>query len=153
MMASDPITPTSERALEMGWVCTTTLMADSTAISAKTTNRITSGLITATSRKPGNQQTGHQQIQHRDREKELPGEAHQLVVSEPRQRAPNPYKGEENHARLGAEPEQGQQPALHHRKQKNAGNRQKDQPEHRERGLVAPARGVGAVIEGNQSGD
>src|SRR5438132_4082717 len=128
MMASDPITPPNESALEMGCVCTTTLKADTTAITAKTTNRITSGLITgisgkpAISRNPRHQQTGHQQIQHRDREKELPGEAHQLVVPEPRQRAPNPHEGEEDHARLGAEPKQRQQPALHHWKRENPGN-------------------------------
>ena len=33
--ASEPITPTSERALEIGCVCTTTLMAHTTAINAK----------------------------------------------------------------------------------------------------------------------
>jgi hypothetical protein len=44
-MASEPITPTSESALEMGCVCTTTLTAQTTAIAANARNKITSILL------------------------------------------------------------------------------------------------------------
>ena len=40
--ASEPITPISDSALEMGCVCTTTFTAQTTAIAAKARNRITS---------------------------------------------------------------------------------------------------------------
>ena len=40
--ASEPITPTSDNALEMGCVCTTTLMAHTTAINAKMRKSMTS---------------------------------------------------------------------------------------------------------------
>ena len=36
---------------------------------------------------------------------ELPGEAHQLVVAEARQRGANPDEDEQNEAGLGSEPE------------------------------------------------
>src|SRR5712691_3674251 len=100
--ASEPITPTSDSALEIGCVCTTTLMAETTATAAKTMNTTTSGEIAISetafkeppSRKPGHQQAGHQQIEHRHREEKLPREAHQLVVTEPRQRAADPHERE-----------------------------------------------------------
>src|ERR1035437_3854000 len=110
--ASEPITPTSEMALEIGCVCTTTLMAQTTAIIAKIRKRMTS-----ISRKPRNQKAGHQQIRNRDREKELPREAHELVIAESRQRAANPHASDQHRTHLAAEPEQRQQPCLHHRQQ------------------------------------
>src|SRR5438309_9064241 len=94
-IASEPITPTSEIALEIGCVCTTTLMAHTTAISAKIRNRMTS-----ISGKPSDQETGHQQVQHGHREKALPGKAHQLVVAEARQRAAHPDEREQNETDL-----------------------------------------------------
>ncbi len=89
--ASEPITPTSEMALEMGCVCTTTLMAQVTAMSAKTPKKKISPLSSSRS---GNQKAGHQQVQNGYREQEFPREAHQLVVAEARQRAANPHKQE-----------------------------------------------------------
>src|SRR5215471_3385002 len=100
------MTPTSEIALEMGWDCTTTLMAHSTAITATMRKRMTS-----ISRIQGNRKTGYQQVQNGHREKEFPREAHQLVVAESRQRAANPHEGEQNKAGFGAEPEERQKPA------------------------------------------
>src|SRR5213075_985808 len=97
--ASEPITPTSEIALEIGCVCTTTLMAQTTAIIAKIRKRVTS-----MSGNQGDHQAGHQQIQNRNREQEFPGKRHQLVVAEARQRAADPDKGKQNRAHLGAEP-------------------------------------------------
>src|SRR5690349_4013978 len=106
-IASDPITPTSEMALEIGCVCTTTLIAHTTAINAKIRNRMTSMLG-----KPCDEEAGHQQVQHGDREKALPGEAHQLVVAEARQRAAHPDEREQNKSDLRQKPEQRQKPAL-----------------------------------------
>src|SRR5580693_1390444 len=96
-IASEPMTPTSEIALEIGCVCTTTLMAQTTAIIAKIRKRMTS-ISGSHLRKPGDQETGHQQIQNRDREEKLPGETHQLVVTEPRQCAANPHEREQSPA-------------------------------------------------------
>src|SRR5580693_6192769 len=98
--ASEPITPTSEMALDMGCDCTTTLMAHTTATIANT-RKITTSML----REPGHEKASHQQDQHRGREKELPGEAHQLVVAEARQRAANPHESEKQRAGLSAKPE------------------------------------------------
>src|SRR3954451_25074189 len=92
-IASEPMTPTREIALEIGCDCTTTLIAHTTAISAKIRNSMTS-----ISGKPGDQETGHQQIEHGHREKALPGEVHQLVVAEARHRSAHPDEGEQNEA-------------------------------------------------------
>src|ERR1035438_2354057 len=126
--ASDPITAISETALEMGCRCTTTLMAATTAMPANTRKRINS--IRFDSRKHGDRQAGGQQVQHGDRKQNLPGEAHQWIVTEARQRAANPDKEEQNGASLGAEPEQRQQRALQERHQEN---RRDDQENHAER--------------------
>src|SRR5665811_2183063 len=99
-------------ALEIGCVCTTTLMAQTTARTA-TIRKI----ATTISPQPCNQKAGHQQVRNRDREKELPREAHELVIAEPRQRAANPHESEEHRTRLDAEPKRGQQPRLYRRKQ------------------------------------
>src|SRR5664279_6062776 len=107
--AREPITPTSYSALEIGCVCTTTLMAHTTATTAKMRKRMTSIYFVVLFRKPGNQKAGHQQIEHGHREEKLPREAHQLVVSETRKRGANPNKQEENRARLPREPEERQQ--------------------------------------------
>src|ERR1035438_8158205 len=120
--AREPITPTSDSALEMGCVCTTTLMAHTTAINAKMRKSMTSIYFVVLFRKPCNQEAGHQQVEHGDREEKLPREAHQLVVTEARKGGAHPHKQEENPSRLGREPEERQQPALHHRQQENAGN-------------------------------
>src|SRR6516164_4198730 len=53
---------------------------------------------------PSDQKTGHQQIQEGHGEQKLPGKAHQLIVAEARQRAPNPHKRKQDRARLGAAP-------------------------------------------------
>src|ERR1700737_877834 len=103
--ASEPMTPTSDSALEIGWVCTTTLMAHTTAINAKMRKRMTSIYFVVLFRKPGNQEAGHQQVEHGHREKKLPGEAHQLVVTEARKGGANPHEQEENRTRLAREPE------------------------------------------------
>src|SRR4051794_14613898 len=101
-------------ALEMGWLCSTTLMAQTTATTAKIRKRMTS-----ISRDQSNHKAGHQQIQNRDREEELPREAHELVVPKARQRAANPHKGKKNEARFGAEPEERSEPALRHGQQED----------------------------------
>ena len=56
-------------------------------------------------RRPGNQETGHQQVEHGYREQELPRKAHQLVVTEARKRRANPHEQEEDRAGLGQKPE------------------------------------------------
>src|SRR5271157_3927944 len=105
-------------ALEIGCVCTTTLMAHTTAMTAKIRK-----IARVISSPPRNQIAGHKQIHYGDREKELPGEAHELVIAEPRQRAANPHESEQHRTRLGAEPEQGKQPRLHHRQQEKRRDR------------------------------
>src|ERR1017187_9360326 len=100
----------------MGCVCTTTLMAHTTAIIAKTRKSMTS-----MSGSQSHQKAGRQQVQHGHREKELPREAHQLVVAEARQRSANPHEAEKYPPRLGAKPEQRNQPALHHRQERRVG--------------------------------
>src|ERR1039457_2211753 len=108
-IASEAITPTSDSALEIGCVCTTTLIAHTTAISAKMRKRMTSIYFVVLFRKPGNQEAGHQQIEHGHREEKLPREAHQLVVTEAGQRGANPHKEEQDVSRLGREPQKPQQ--------------------------------------------
>src|SRR5437763_17063250 len=89
--ASDPITPMSDNALEMGWVCTTRLTAQTTAIAANARNKITSIPL---SRKQRHHQTGGEQVQYGSRKQELPSEAHQLIVSKTGKCSanPDPYK-------------------------------------------------------------
>src|SRR5581483_6507676 len=99
-MASDPMTPISDTALEIGCVCSTTLMPHTTAINAKIRKSMTS-----MSRIQRNDKAGHQQVQHGNREKAFPREGHQLVVAEARQRSPNPDEREQDEAHLRAEPE------------------------------------------------
>src|ERR1700760_1677198 len=125
------MTPTSEIALEIGWVCTTTLIAHTTAMIAKTKKRITS-----ISGSQSNQKAGHQQVEHGDREKELPREAHQLVVAEARQRAANPDKREQDGAYFGAEPEERQQPRLHDGQHEHRSADEENHAECREGDLV-----------------
>src|ERR1035437_1811719 len=96
--ARDPITPTSDSALEIGCVCTTTLMAHTTATPAKMRKRMTSISFVVLFRKPGNQEGGHQQIEHGHREEKLPRKAHQLVVAKTGKRGANPQKQKENRA-------------------------------------------------------
>src|ERR1017187_9116343 len=149
--ASDPITAMSETALEMGWRCTTTLMAATTAIPAKTRKRIKS--ISRNSRKRSDHQAGGQQVQHGDREQNLPGEAHQLIVTEARQRAANPDKQEQNGAGLGAEPEQRQQRTLHDRHQEHRRDDEEDHAERRESETVASASRVQPAPDCDHSRD
>src|SRR5271169_4295581 len=149
--ASEPITAISETALEMGWRCTTTLMAATTAMPAKTRKRIKS--IATNSRKRGNHQAGYQQVQHGDREQNLPGEAHQLIVTEARQRAANPNKQEQDGAGFGAEPEQRQQRALQERHGEDRRDDQENHAERRERETVALASRVQPAPDRHHSGD
>src|ERR1035437_5334018 len=151
--AREPITPTSDSALEIGCVCTTTLMAHTTATTAKMRKSMTSIYFVVLFRKPGNQEAGHQQIEHGYREEKLPREAHQLVVTEAGQSGAHPHKQEENRTGLRREPEERQQPALHDRQEENAGNDQEDNSEDWQGKFVTFARGVGAVIEGGATSD
>src|SRR5947209_4411850 len=89
--ASEPITPTSESALEIGCVCTTTLIAQITATAANARNKMTS---IVSSRKQRHHHPGDQQIQHSGRKQKFPGEPHQLIVTKARQRSANPDENE-----------------------------------------------------------
>src|SRR5450755_1772751 len=88
--ASAPITPTSDKALEIGWVCTTRLMPQITAIAAKIMNRRASIL-----REKSHHEAGDEQIDQRYGEHEGPGKAHQLIVAEPGKRRAHPDKYEQ----------------------------------------------------------
>src|SRR5438128_1127939 len=88
--ASAPITPTSDSALEMGCVCTTRLMPQTTAIAAKIMKRSASIFYARVLLGQGHHQAGEKQVGHGHREHEGPGEPHELVVAEARERAANP---------------------------------------------------------------
>src|SRR5689334_11053724 len=108
--ASAPITPTSDKALEIGCVWTTRLIPQITAIAAKIMNRRAS-----ISGEKGHQQGRDEQVNQRHREHEGPGEAHQLIVAEPRQRRADPDEHEQDDENFGAKPEQRQKNELHRR--------------------------------------
>src|ERR1035441_10297133 len=129
-------------ALEIGCVCTTTLMAHTTAMNAKIRK-----IARVISSQPRNQKAGRQQVRNRDREKELPREAHELVIAEPRQRAANPNKSEKHRTRLSAEPEERQQPCLHHRQQENRRDPEEGRAKYGKRAPVAPVARVHAMVE------
>src|SRR5689334_13093216 len=93
--ASAPITPTSDRALEIGCVCTTRLMPQITAIAAKIMNRRAS-----ISGEKGHQKRRNEQIDQRDREHKGPCKAHQLIVAETRKSRANPDEYEKNDEHL-----------------------------------------------------
>ena len=134
-----------------GCVCTTTLIAHTTAISAKMRKRMTSMFIWSTrrTRKPVTSR-----FSTRDREQELPGEAHQLVVTEARQRAANPDEDEQQESGFGREPEQRQQNRSAASEQEDsAAMIRKMMPNDRQRDPVDGARGIQAVIERDQSGE
>src|SRR5579871_1973477 len=101
--ASDPITPMSDNALEIGCLCSTRFIAHATAIAAKIRNRIASIL-----RRQGDHQAGEEQIRYGDGEHESPREPHQLIVAKARQRAANPDIKKKNDADFRGEPEQRQ---------------------------------------------
>src|SRR5580658_5880235 len=108
--ASAPITPMSESALAMGWVCTTRLIPQKTAMPAKM--RKISGVIDyldvrASFCCQSHDEAGDQKVEHRQRKKENPGEAHQLIVTETRQSGAHPDEHEQQHQDFAAEPEQG----------------------------------------------
>src|SRR2546425_2455366 len=129
--ASDPITPTSETALEMGWRWITTLIPQTTAMMAKIRNRMTS-----ISTFPGHQKTGDQQVGHGHREENAPGEAHELVVTEPRQRATDPDEGEQQDSGFRSEPEQRQHDWLRRRQEKQQSHAEEYQRDYGQRVAV-----------------
>src|SRR5437867_4127743 len=137
--ASDPITPISDSALEIGCVCTTTFTAQTTAIAAKARNRITS--IASFSRKQRHHQSGGEQVNNSDRKQEFPGEAHQLVISEARQRSADPDEDEQQEAGLGDEPEQRHENRRHRRNQHRGGESEEYNSKYGKRKAVrAPRR-------------
>src|SRR6185295_13273694 len=89
--ASAPMTPTSDKALEIGCVCTTRLMPQITAIAAKIMKRRAS-----ISGEQGHQKGRNEKVDQRYRKHEGPGEAHQLIVAEPRQRRADPNEHEQD---------------------------------------------------------
>src|SRR5947199_6142540 len=105
------MTPTRDSALEMGCVCTTRLMPHTTAMAAKIMKRIASIELGE-----GHHEAGEEQVDHGDREHESPGEAHELVVTETRQRAADPDVDEQNEAGFRREPDDG------HQRRRNRGN-------------------------------
>jgi len=70
-------------------------------------------------------------FRNRGGEEELPGETHELVVTEARQRAANPDEGEQDRPGFSADQEQRQQPALDQGNQKNAGRDQENHSDDR----------------------
>src|SRR5579872_2851808 len=93
--ASAPITPTSESALEIGCVCTTRLMPQSTAIAAKIMKRSPS-IFVRESLGQCHHQAGEEQVGHGHREHEGPRKPHELVIAEARERPANPDVNEQD---------------------------------------------------------
>src|SRR5580698_5298149 len=91
--ARDAITPISERALAMGWVCTTRLIPQKTAIAAKM-RKISAVILFC---RQSHDEAGGQKVDHRQRKQENPGEAHQLIVTETRQSRAHPDEHEQEH--------------------------------------------------------
>src|SRR5580704_11840698 len=120
--ASDPMTPISESALEIGCVWATRLMAQKTAIAAKM-KKISAVILF---RRKGHHQAGPQQVEHRQRKHVDPGEAHELIVTEARRGGAHPDEQEQQHAQLGAEPEQRHQNGFEN------GNQQRDAEQSRD---------------------
>src|SRR5450755_4576591 len=145
--ASEPITPTSEMALEIGCVCTTTLMPQITAMAAKMRKRMTS-----MSGEQGHHKAGDQQVKDGHREHELPREGHQLIVAEARQRAPNPDEDEQQNTGLEREPEQRHEHGLQGRNQKQHRKQEEHHGHHRQRQTVAPAGRVQPVVQRDRAG-
>src|SRR5579864_9279503 len=124
--ASAPITPTSDKALEIGWVCTTRLMPQITAIAAKIMNRRAS-----ISGIDGHQEGRDEQIDQSHWKHKGPGETHQLIVAKPRQRRANPDEHEQDRENFRRKPEQRKQNRLQRSNQEKPRGAQKQDAEHR----------------------
>src|SRR2546423_12186953 len=68
----------------------------------------------------GHQQARDKKIDQRNREQKHPGEAHELVVAEARQRPANPDKDKEQREYLAAEPKERNQNRLQEWNQKQS---------------------------------
>src|SRR3569833_610444 len=153
--ASEAITPTREMALEIGCVCTTTLMAQSTATSAKMPKKRRSTIL----REQSHQKAGDQQIYQRDREKELPREAHQLVITETRESRANPDENEQQKTDFPQEPENRRQYGWNEPEERYAGGDEEqcgtareDRADHRQRDAIERPDVIDAVINTKRRG-
>src|SRR5271157_3698805 len=148
------MTPTSERALEMGCVCNTRLMAQPTAITAKVRKSQTSMSVPALLRRESHQQARHQEIHDGHREQEGPGEPHQLVVSKTRQRAADPDEEENEQPGLGEEPEERDQNRLQKGDQEEHAQAEEHESKNGKGKAVPHARlqGLRAVIKEDRGG-
>src|SRR5579863_1688473 len=150
--AKAPITPTSERALEIGCVCKTRLMPHTTAIAAKIMKRSASIFRS----EPhilgqGHPQAYDKKIDQGHREHECPGEVHQLVVAETRQRRSHPDVEEENESQFRRKPKQGEENGGHNRDQKYRRGSQENDAEHRQREAVERSGRIHRVREADQT--
>src|ERR1700683_4171740 len=144
------MTPISESALAMGCRCTTTLMADTTAIIAKSRKKNRSIVYSGVK---GHQEAGDEQIEQRRGKQTLPGKTHQLVITEAGQRCANPHENEEQEAALGEKPEERHQNRNERREKHQAREAEENHAENRERKSVEGARGVESVIEADRAGN
>src|SRR5450759_3545389 len=97
--ASEPITTISDRALFMGCFCTSRLTAPPTHSAAKMKNRTRGNMVNCRSLQR-HDQAGDDDIRNGQRQKKLPAEGHELVITETRQCAADPDvdKYEDKHA-------------------------------------------------------
>src|SRR6185312_2024739 len=153
--ASEAITPTREIALEIGCFCTTTLMAQSTATSAKMPKKRRSTIL----REQSHQKAGEQQIYQRDREKELPREAHQLVITKTRESRANPDENKKQKTDFRQEPENRSKcgwngPEDRHagRDEEQSGTAQENGADHRQGNAIERPDIVDAVINAQRRG-
>src|SRR5437868_13192572 len=94
----------------------------------------------------GHQKTGDQKVQYRDREQELPGKAHQLVITEAGQGRANPDENEKQSATLSQKPEERHQDRDQRRDQHQRSQPEEDNTEYRQRVSVERARRIQSVI-------
>src|SRR5262249_12140582 len=134
----------SESALEIGWVCTTTLIAQITAINANARNKITSIQF---SRKQRHQQSSDEQVKNGGWEQAFPSKCHQLVITEARQRSANPDKYKQQYAGLGNKPEQRRKDNHDRWNQERRGQTEENHREYRKRELIETPRRIQPVIQ------
>src|SRR5580698_8993660 len=107
-------------------------MAQSTATVANNPKKRRSTILSS----QGHKETGDEQIHQGNREKKLPRETHQLVVSEARQRRANPDKNKEQKTDFSQEPENWSQHRHQRREQEYARTTKENDAEGRKRNAI-----------------
>src|SRR5688572_9479257 len=94
-------------------------------------------------------ESSDEKVEQRNREHELPGKRHQLVIAEARERTANPDKDEQQRADLSSEPEQRQNVRLKKRQCEEQSDADKDNSRDGQRNSIERPRRVQSVIQRN----